>query len=181
MIGSVDGAVTDKACLTLIDAHRAIAKREAKDVVYREALPREAGAILGQVAQHCEMLARQGFHELEPVIETVLLSRLGPGGRHLRHADNCKEEGGAWVPNHTPARVVSSILYLNSDFDGGEIVFEQHGPTIIKPRRGLLLLFPSDQHHIHEVRPVTGGYRYTAAIWLKREVNESALSHSERR
>jgi predicted 2-oxoglutarate/Fe(II)-dependent dioxygenase YbiX len=181
MIGSVDGAATDEACLALIDAHRAMAKREVKDVIYREALPREANAILGQVAQHCEMLARQAFHEFEPVIETVLLSRLGPGGRHLRHADNCKEEGGAWVPNHTPARVVSSILYLNSDFDGGEIVFEQHGPTIIKPRRGLLLLFPSDRHHVHEVRPVTAGYRYTAAIWFKRGFNEPALSDSERR
>jgi len=48
--------------------------------------------------------------------------------------------------NRTPQRDVSAICYLNDEFDGGEICFEQAQLTV-KPRRGLLLAFPSDAAH----------------------------------
>ena len=101
--------------------------------------------------------------------ETVFLACLAPGGRHPRHADNCREEpDGSWVPNHTPQRDVSALYYLNDDFEGGEIVFEQHG-LIVKPRAGLLVIFPSDRHHVHEVFPVVGGKRYSVQTWFTRQ------------
>jgi prolyl 4-hydroxylase len=100
--------------------------------------------------------------------ETVILTTLRPGGSHPRHADNCvRDEFDNWRPNHTPHRNLSAICYLNSDFEGGEIVFESQN-LVIRPTRGLLLVFPSDQHHIHEVRPVKNGVRYTLAIWFTR-------------
>jgi hypothetical protein len=111
--------------------------------------------------------------------ETVILSALGPGGSHPRHADNCKQNAsGRWVPNHTPERVVTAIYYLNGDFDGGEIVFEQEG-LVIKPRAGLLLAFPSDRHHVHEVLPVRRGMRYTIPIWFTKR-KKAALSGFDR-
>lgn len=101
--------------------------------------------------------------------ETVILATMGPGGCHPRHADNCRQnEQGDWVPNHTPQRDVSAIYYLNSNFEGGEIVFEQQRLTI-KPRRGLLVAFPSDHEHIHAVVPVRSGLRYTMPIWFTQQ------------
>jgi predicted 2-oxoglutarate/Fe(II)-dependent dioxygenase YbiX len=98
--------------------------------------------------------------------ETVILATMGPGGRHPWHADNCQQNGqGDWIPNHTPQRDVSAIYYLNDDFEGGEIVFAQWG-LWIKPRRGLLVAFPSDRSHAHEVVPVRTGFRYTVPIWF---------------
>jgi prolyl 4-hydroxylase len=94
---------------------------------------------------------------------------MGAGGHHSRHADNCRQnEQGDWVANHTPHRDVSAIYYLNEEFDGGEIVFERQQLTV-KPRRGLLLAFPSDAEHVHEVLPVRSGVRFTMPIWLTKQ------------
>jgi len=101
--------------------------------------------------------------------ETVILAAIGAGGCHSRHADNCRQnEQGAWVANHTPQRDVSAIYYLNEEFDGGEIFFEQAQLTV-KPRRGLLLAFPGDADHVHEVLPVRSGVRYTMPIWFTKQ------------
>ena len=79
-----------------------------------------------------------------------------------------ENEQGDWVANHTPQRDVSAIYYLNDTFEGGEIVFEQV-PLMVKPRRGLLLVFPSNGAHLHEVLPVRSGVRYTMAIWFTKQ------------
>ncbi|MGC2199256.1 MAG: 2OG-Fe(II) oxygenase [Stellaceae bacterium] len=101
--------------------------------------------------------------------ETVILTGLGVDGHHSRHADNCRQnEQGDWVANHTPQRDVTAIYYLNDEFDGGEIVFEVQ-QLVVKPRRGLLLAFPSDAAHIHEVLPVRIGVRHTMAIWFTKQ------------
>jgi predicted 2-oxoglutarate/Fe(II)-dependent dioxygenase YbiX len=98
--------------------------------------------------------------------ETLFLAQLGPGGCHPRHADNSQQDAdGSWVPNHTPQRDVSALYYLNGDFSGGEIVFEQHG-LVIKPQEGLLVIFPSDRDHVHEVRRVAAGRRYSIQMWF---------------
>lgn len=97
--------------------------------------------------------------------ETVLVTAIGVGENHPRHADNRRQDRrGRWVPNHTPQRCVSAVYYLNDEFEGGEIVFEQHSISV-RPRQGLLLVFPSDQWHVHEVVPVRKGLRYTMPIW----------------
>jgi hypothetical protein len=101
--------------------------------------------------------------------ETVILAAIGAGGRHRRHADNCRQnEHGEWVDNHTPHRDVSAIYYLNDEFDGGEIFFER-APLMVKPHRGLLLAFPSDADHVHEVLPVRSGVRYTMPVWFTKQ------------
>ena len=101
--------------------------------------------------------------------ETVILAALGSGGHHSQHADNCRQnETGDWVPNHTPQRDASAIYYLNDTFEGGEIVFDREG-ILVKPRRGLLLAFPSDGDHVHEVLPVRSGVRYTMPIWFSKQ------------
>src|SRR5205807_3842016 len=79
-----------------------------------------------------------------------------------------QNEQGDWVANHTPHRDVSAIYYLNDEFDGGEIVFDTQ-QLMVKPRRGLLLAFPSDAAHVHEVLPVRSGVRYTMPIWFTRQ------------
>jgi predicted 2-oxoglutarate/Fe(II)-dependent dioxygenase YbiX len=101
-------------------------------------------------------------------IETVLMVALGSGGHHSAHADNRRLEGDAWVPNHTPQRSFSAIVYLNSDFEGGEIDFPDLGQRI-KPTAGLLVAFPSDERYVHQVLPVTAGKRYSLALWFTQD------------
>jgi prolyl 4-hydroxylase len=113
-----------------------------------------------------------GFDPIFP--ETLFLANLEVGGRHPKHADNCEPRAGGWVPNHTPQRDVSALYYLNEDFEGGELVFEQHG-LIIKPRTGAMVIFPSDRDHVHEVLPVVAGTRYSVQTWFTRR-SEMAMA-----
>lgn len=57
----------------------------------------------------------------------------------------------------------SIVLYLNDDYEGGEINFPNQNIKI-KPKPGSLIMFPSHQPFIHEVLPVTSGSRYMVPI-----------------
>lgn len=98
--------------------------------------------------------------------ETMLLSKFHTGGFMTMHADNCKQdEQGDWIPNHTPLRQVSVVVFLNDDFEGGELSFPQHGLDI-KPKTGMMVYYPSNINYLHEVKPVISGNRYKVAIWF---------------
>ncbi len=95
----------------------------------------------------------------------AVLSTLKDGGIHPYHADNVKRVGTKWVPNHTPHRTYSGILYLNTPPAGGEIDFPQH-KIMIRPRPGLVVGFPSSGDYVHGVRPVTAGERHALVFWF---------------
>lgn len=99
-------------------------------------------------------------------VETVALTVLGPGEGIPWHADNRElDASGRWVPNEYPQRCLSAVAYLNGDFEGGEIVFDSQGMEI-KPRAGLLVVFPSSHRYPHRVNPVSSGKRYAMGIWF---------------
>jgi predicted 2-oxoglutarate/Fe(II)-dependent dioxygenase YbiX len=81
---------------------------------------------------------------------------------------DCHNDSESWV-NGRLARVVerdvSVLLYLNDDYEGGQIEFTQLGLTL-KPKRGMLLAFPSYLEFEHKVHPVTRGTRYTVVSWI---------------
>jgi len=62
-------------------------------------------------------------------------------------------------------RAVSPILYLNDDYEGGEIEFVNFGLKI-KPKAGSLLIFPSNYAYQHIAHPVTNGTKYAIVTWL---------------
>jgi hypothetical protein len=62
-------------------------------------------------------------------------------------------------------RSVSPILYLNDDYEGGEIEFVNFGIKI-KPKAGQLFLFPSSYPYRHIAHPVTKGTKYAIVTWL---------------
>lgn len=67
-------------------------------------------------------------------------------------------------------RCISALVYLNSDFDGGEIEFVNFGVKV-KPQPGMLILFPSNYAYRHVAHPVTNGTKYNLVTWIKdREV-----------
>jgi predicted 2-oxoglutarate/Fe(II)-dependent dioxygenase YbiX len=178
MIIQVADAVGAEDCrrlMTMYDRH--VHLTEVRDqtgfpVVYwpqfRDA--RYAVEIVPRLVEECLRNIGNQPRFAEPLYpETVILAAIGAGGHHSRHADNCRQnEQGDWVANHTPHRDVSAICYLNDEFDGGEIFFAREQLTV-KPRRGLLLVFPSDADHVHEVFPVRSGVRYTMPIWFTKQ------------
>jgi hypothetical protein len=62
-------------------------------------------------------------------------------------------------------RSLSAILYLNDNYEGGQIEFVNFNITI-KPTAGMLLLFPSNYAYRHKAHPVTSGTKYAIVTWL---------------
>jgi len=75
---------------------------------------------------------------------------------------------GGHLPAHqdqgVSTRVLSSVMYLNDNYDGGEIEFSQSGVKI-KPEAGSIIFFPSNFLYVHEVHPITAGFRYSMPHW----------------
>lgn len=89
------------------------------------------------------------------------------GSGMILHADNCDQEG---TPNYCGWRNYSGVLYLNDDFAGGETIFPNQGPIIIKPKKGKLVLYPAGLEYSHVVTTVVGT-RYVMPIWFTKDKN----------
>jgi hypothetical protein len=63
------------------------------------------------------------------------------------------------------SRVLSTVMYLNDDYEGGEIEFINSNIKI-KPPAGSIIFFPSSFLYIHEVHPITSGFRYSLPHWF---------------
>ena len=79
-----------------------------------------------------------------------------------------KYQESGYLPAHqdqgVSSRVLSVLLYLNDDYEGGDIEFK-HSGVKIKPKAGSILFFPSNFLYVHEVHPVTKGPRYALPNW----------------
>jgi predicted 2-oxoglutarate/Fe(II)-dependent dioxygenase YbiX len=84
-----------------------------------------------------------------------------PGNYQLPHADKELHEGeNSGKPNNFPYYDIAGLMYLNDDYEGGELYFPQHDIEF-KPKAGAAYFFPGDKNFIHGVKEVTAGVRYT--------------------
>lgn len=94
-----------------------------------------------------EKLSKISFH----------IQRWLPGAFAPVHSDNSSNEGvmGAFTRSRYAA-----FLYLNDDFEGGELVFPQHD-LVILPETGMLAAFHGGHKNMHQVDVVKKSARYT--------------------
>lgn len=101
------------------------------------------------------------YFSLYPYAEKNIKSR-----EKTMHLLKYKESG--FLPAHSDhgisSRVLSALLYLNDDYEGGNIKFP-HCNIDMKPEAGSLLFFPSNFIYVHEVAAVTSGTRYSLPNW----------------
>jgi predicted 2-oxoglutarate/Fe(II)-dependent dioxygenase YbiX len=66
---------------------------------------------------------------------------------------------------YTP--LMSAVAYLNDDYEGGELEFQNQGITI-KPTAGSVVVFPSVEPFYHQSLPIISGIKYMSPIfWVK--------------
>jgi len=83
------------------------------------------------------------------------LLRYKEGQYYIQHTDSYKEE----------QRTLSCSFALNDDFEGGEFaLFDRE--IQLKPKKGSVLVFPSNFMYPHEICPVTKNTRYSIITWL---------------
>ena len=84
------------------------------------------------------------------------------GGFATPHSDNSSFEG---TPTSFEINKYVGILYLNDDYDGGELYFRDHDISF-KPSAYSFITFPGGVENIHGVHPVKEGTRYTmVSFW----------------
>ena len=96
-----------------------------------------------------------------------------PGAFAPLHSDNTSNDGtyGAFTRSR-----YATFLYLNDDFEGGELHFEKSGEDseiILKPRTGLIAAFHGGHKNLHEVKVIKKSTRYTiGSFWDDREESD---------
>lgn len=96
--------------------------------------------------------------------EVPHLLRYTSGGNYIAHSDceNWSEEKQAWVRGVD--RDFSSIIYLNSEFTGGSLVFPYLNLRLF-PQPGMLVTFPSDHRFLHAAEETMSGKRFVMVTW----------------
>jgi 2OG-Fe(II) oxygenase superfamily len=74
--------------------------------------------------------------------------------------------------DHGPAynATVSAVIYINDDYEGGEIKFPRLDNYIHKPRVGDIAIFPSNYIYEHASLPMKSGTKYCVVIMT--DINE---------
>jgi len=80
-----------------------------------------------------------------------------PGGFYTWHVDYDMSSSGY-------ARWLTYIWYLNDVDDGGETEF--YDGTVIKPKAGTILLFPSTWTYVHRGCKLKSGVKYICTGWM---------------
>jgi len=92
-------------------------------------------------------------------ISSIHLLKYSPGCHYKEHVDN-------YTSN---PRILSAILFLNDDYEGGEIEFfeprKKELVARVEPQSSRLIIWPSDFLYVHKVNPVRKGKRFTVVSW----------------
>ena len=77
----------------------------------------------------------------------------GPGTHFRIHADH----GPTYVST------ISAVIYLNDDYEGGELIFPRFNLTI-KPKAGDIVVFPSTFIYEHSSEQIISGNKYAVVV-----------------
>ena len=100
--------------------------------------------------------------------DVLSVVRKYPSKTEPYHSDSTGNNG---EDNGTSHRVFSSLLYLNDDFDGGELLFHNQKVTVT-PEPNLAVFFPSTFEYVHSVQELRSGMRYNVTMFWKYKGDE---------
>jgi len=128
----------------------------------------EQGALAGRVI---ELVRRAYACEIEPFYSCKLKSLEAPqvlrysrGSHYKPHSDSdvINPATGRW--RKAQNRDYSLLIYLDEDFEGGELIFPNFNYKL-RPEAGMLAAFPSDWRYLHGAMPVLSGVRHAIVSW----------------
>ncbi len=95
-------------------------------------------------------------------VNQIDLLKYSVGGKYEMHVDSCYK---------TSERILSVIINLNDEYEGGDLVFfDPQGKEKIKRmklEKNSLVFFPSNFMYPHTIEPITKGTRYSIVAWLR--------------
>jgi predicted 2-oxoglutarate/Fe(II)-dependent dioxygenase YbiX len=110
------------------------------------------------------------FNRLRLDVSRLLAKNFGLSVRKFSNLSISRYPPGSFVGRHrdtttfsTP-RMVTVILYLNDEYEGGKLIFPDIGVTY-QPAKGDVVLFLSE--YFHAVSTVTSGHRYCVIFFAE--------------
>jgi hypothetical protein len=160
--------------------------------------PKEAGLVADYAKKHSELFSNYGngeqeftvhtYHEIEgldsdlldTIQETALMVYSFVLNNYQSKFDHFINEKthiakfveGKGMHEHFDAsrpNDIATLIYLNSDYEGGDIYFPKYEMSF-KPEPGDLLCFPDNPDFVHGVKPIIKGTRFTLPRWFTRIV-----------
>ena len=101
--------------------------------------------------------------------DCLQLNRWRPGDKQDPHADG---EMAGEEKHPYPRREYGSILYLNNEYEGGNLYFPQYDLEL-EPKPRMLGFFPGTLDYLHGVREITNGTRYTLSAFWTTDIRHS--------
>ncbi len=162
----IPGFISDKECALLVDAFESNALTNSANGFWDNMI-----VYPGKITDHniLRLMIDTSSRTREVIIESykpkkiysdsIMLCRWDVGKQLTPHIDNQDSHDYS-----TPWRTYSSLVYLNEEFEGGEIFFPRCN-EVLKPTTGMLVIFSSGPEHEHGVKAVTAGMRYTMPSW----------------
>jgi hypothetical protein len=99
-----------------------------------------------------------------------------PGWELTPHCDNCEPDG--ITPNATPWRSHGGVIYLNDDFEGGEIFYPKLDLEI-RPKPRMMVIHPAGVDYLHGIKKITEGTRHTISVFFTYQSTSSNLISEE--
>jgi len=93
-------------------------------------------------------------------VNDIQILKYNVGGYYKFHVDHAQD-----LP-----RTFSCILFLNDDYEGGDLIFRFpgfNGEYKINKKKNSLIVWPSNFLFPHSVTPVTKGERYSVVSWAR--------------
>jgi len=93
-------------------------------------------------------------------INQIDLLKYSVGGKYEIHTDH----------ETSLPRLLSIIMNLNDEYEGGDLVFtdqKQKEIKRLKLGKGSIVFFPSNFMYPHSIQPITKGTRYSIVAWLQ--------------
>jgi hypothetical protein len=128
-------------------------------------------------------LAKQSIEErfsVKVVVEQALLNRWRPGREQRPHVDYILDEehkdesvlknygmNDDFIKDfkkHYTTKHFSTIIYFNDDYVGGELYFPEYNAEI-KPTKNSAISFKGDVDHLHGVKLIESGTRFTISLF----------------
>jgi len=120
-------------------------------------------------------ICEQNGHPIENA-EPLQVVKYEPGGFYNDHHDACCDDDEKCTEfiETGGQRVLTILIYLNDDFEGGATKFSTIGKDIKPPKYGGVIFRPladnSDKCHplaLHKGTPVTSGTKYICNLWIR--------------
>jgi len=133
--------------------------------VYPEKLERISSFFWGITESYLSNLhpvedTKSGFFQQTYKLQLLNFLKYKSGGFYKSHCD----EGFIGTSSSNFLRQVSYVLFVNENFSGGGLYFNNMKKKI-NPKTNRLVIFPSNWSFPHQVLPVLQGVRRTVVTW----------------